>query len=166
MITPRIQNFKYVEFPTSIKQVKDIILYQKIEKLPFIYSDTKYYLQAGRILCIIKNNYKYIFNKIDKSEELYDFKWDKMENVNLIKLINDERIYETSRRKFYPYRLMYFYPYLKEAEEAYLLLKNEKDRIWKEGPYLIEKLKMHRELFRIRRALIKKYFFEKKHDRS
>ncbi|MBA7571747.1 hypothetical protein ES708_13515 [subsurface metagenome] len=162
LITPRIQNFKDVEFPTSIKQLKDIILYQNIQKQPFIYSDTKYYLQAGRILCIIKANYKYIYNKIDKSEELYDFKWDQKENVNLIKFINDERIYETSRRKIYPYRRMYFYPYLKEAEEAYLLLKNEKDRIWKEGPYLIEKLKLFKELFRIKRALIKKYFFEKK----
>ena len=60
---------------------------------------------------------------------------------------------------------MYFYPYLDEAEEAYLLLRNEKDRIWREGPYLIEKLKMFKELFRIRKAKIKKYFYERRSDR-
>ena len=62
LISPRIDNMKEVNFPTSNTQLKDIILNGKIEKQKYVYSDTQYYLQENRKLAVIKDNYKYIYN--------------------------------------------------------------------------------------------------------
>lgn len=136
LITPRIGEIKKINFPTSNTQLKDIILNGKIEKKEFIYSDTQYYLQDNRKLAIIKNNYKYIYNKKDKTEELYDLKFDPNENVNLL----IEKWHDRNRYGYYSLNKIYYYPYWDIIEFIYSELKAEKNRIWKQGSWFVRTL--------------------------
>ena len=129
LITPRINGIDEVTYPTSNIQLKDIILNNQLEKREFIYSDSQYYLQENRKLAIIKNNYKYIYNKRNKSEELYDIQFDPNENVNLL----IDKFYDRNRFKYYNLEEIYYYPFWGNIPDIYHELKNEKDRIWKEG---------------------------------
>ena len=132
LITPRINGIDKVTYPTSNIQLKDIILNNRLEKQEFIYSDSQYYLQENRKLAIIKGNYKYIYNKSDKSEELYDIQFDPNENVNLL----IDKFYDRNRLKYYNLEEIYYYPYWNNIQNIYHELKNEKVRIWKEGSLL------------------------------
>lgn len=134
LITPRIENLKEVNFPTSNTQLKDIILHDKIIKQNYVYSETQYYLQENRKLAIIKNNYKYIYNKRDNTEELYDLDFDYSENVNLL----IDKCYDRNRLGYYKLNEIYYYPYWNKIEKIYFELKTEKDRIWKQGSWIIE----------------------------
>jgi hypothetical protein len=78
---------------------------------------------------IRKGDFKYIYNKKNKSEELYDLKYDVNESVNLL----IENWYDRSRQKNYFLEEIYYYPRWQEARNAYNELKNEKNRIWKQG---------------------------------
>lgn len=136
LITPKIMGQSEINFPTSNVQLMDIILDNNVEKNKYVYSDTQYYLQENRKLAIIKDNYKYIYNKRNKSEELYDLEYDPNENVNLL----IEYWYEKNRDKKYLLEKIYFYPFWGRLKEVYLELKNEKNRIWREGSWIIESL--------------------------
>jgi len=131
LITPKINNQSIINFPTSNVQLKDIILNNKVEKLPYIFSDSQYYLQENRKLAIIKDNYKYIYNKINKTEELYDLDFDPNENVNLL----IDKYYDRNRYGYYNLSEIYYYPYWDKVEAIYTELKAEKNRIWKEGTF-------------------------------
>lgn len=128
-ITPKINGKDEILFPTSNAQLIDIILHDQLTNNRFIYSDTMYYMQHNRKLAIIRGDYKYIYNKRNSSEELYDIKYDPHENVNL--LINNW--YDENRGKFYYLEVIYYYPRWEEAEKNYYELRSEKNRIWKEG---------------------------------
>jgi arylsulfatase A-like enzyme len=132
LITPRIDDQKVISMPISNIQLKNIILDDKINDQKFVYSDNQYYLQRDRKLMIRKGNYKYIYNKRNKSEELYDVVFDPKENVNL--LLNS--IYNRNRKKNYFLEEVYYYPFWEEAHRNYVQLKNEKIRIWKDGTFL------------------------------
>jgi len=133
LITPRINNTKKIDFPTSNTQLKEIILRNEVSKQRYIYSDTQYYLQPNRKLAIIKNNYKYIFNKIDKTEELYDLEFDPHENVNLLLA----KCYDYNRNGYYNLNEIYYYKW-DRLDDIYFELKHEKNRIWKSGLFLQE----------------------------
>lgn len=131
LITPRIENKKIISMPMSNIQLKNIIVDEKINDQKFVYSDNQYYLQRNRKLMIRKGNYKYIYNKRNNSEELYDLVFDPKENVNL--LLNS--IYNRNRKKNYFLEEVYYYPFWEEAHQSFLQLKNEKIRIWKNGGF-------------------------------
>lgn len=137
LITPKIADYNQVTFPTSSIQLKEIILNNKLSKLEYIYADSQYYAQLNRKLAIIKGNYKYIYNKADKSEELFDLDWDPSENVNL--LIN--KIKDHDRGMTYFLSEVYFYPYLEQAMKVCHELRNRRKEIWKTGPYWEESLR-------------------------
>ncbi|MCD4704707.1 hypothetical protein K8R66_01390, partial [bacterium] len=63
------------------------------------------------------------------SEELYDIQFDPNENVNLL----IDKFYDRNRFKYYNLEEIYYYPFWDNIPDIYLELKNEKDRIWKEG---------------------------------
>jgi len=138
LITPRIEDRTYVDFPTSNIQLKEIILDHKIAQPDYVFCDSQYYAQPNRRLAIIKNNYKYIYNKMDKSEELYDLDWDPLENVNLL----EETIRDRDRNKDYFLQEVYFYPFLKTAQEAYSALSKKRREIWREGAFWEETLRI------------------------
>lgn len=129
LITPRIDNQKEINFPTSHVQLNDIIIHNKLIQQEFIFCDTQYYKQENRKFCVIKNNYKYIYNKRNKTEELYDLAFDPDENVNLLQKI----IEDFGRNKYYYLNEVYYYPHWDDLKTVYLELKNQKDKIWKEG---------------------------------
>ena len=137
LITPRIDNMAEVLFPTSNIQLKEIILDNKVAKLDYIFSDTQYYAQPRRRLAIIKDNYKYIYNK-DGTEELYDCQWDKNENINLLR----NRWFDKDRYRWYYTEEISFYPYYDTACKYYQLLRAKKDEIWKTGCFLEEMLNL------------------------
>lgn len=128
LITPDHFGKKEINDIISNIQLKNIILEHKIYPQKFIYSDTQYYLQENRKLMIRKGDFKYIYNKRDRSEELYDLKYDPNENVNLLM----ENYYDRNRDKNYYLEEIHYYLRWEEAEKAYNDLKNEKERIWKE----------------------------------
>lgn len=135
-ITPRIEGKSEIDFPTSHVQLKEIISSHNIEKKNFVYSDTQYYVQDNRRIAIIKDHYKYIFNKRNQTEELFDLDFDPNENVNL--LINE--VYDMNRLGYYNLNETFFYPYFDKLQKVYNELKSEKDRIWKTGNWLTESI--------------------------
>jgi hypothetical protein len=132
LITPNHFNSKVIDDLLSNIQLKDIILDKKYTKNEFIYSDTQYYLQEDRKLMIRKGDFKYIFNKKNKSEELYDLRFDPHEDVNLLV----DRWVDRNRDTAYFLEEIYYYPRWGKAEEAYQELRQEKDRLWKEGKFV------------------------------
>ncbi len=147
LITPNHYGKKIVSDLISNTQLKNIILNNKYEVQEFIYSDSQYYLQENRKLMIRSGDFKYIYNKRNKSEELYDLKYDQNENANLLL----ESIYNRNRQKNYFLEEVYYYPRWEIANEAYKKLKNEKNRIWKEGKFY------ERVLFKIKSIKSKKF---------
>lgn len=133
-ITPRINGCAVIDFPTSNTQLEEVILEEKIHARKFIYSETAYYAQPHRKLAIISGNYKYIYEKAEKKEILYDIEWDKEENINLF----ESEIYDVDRRIFYSANLRYFYPYWEEALSVGNMLRLRKNEIWRNAPLYIE----------------------------
>lgn len=128
LITPRINNIEICDIPVSNIAINKI-LNEEIPQNKFIYSDCAYYAQKSRKLAIIHGNYKYIYNKATKTEELYDLRYDPFEQCN----IANNLVLDTDRNKYYALNQVYFYPYWEESQTEYSILKSEWKRIWKEG---------------------------------
>lgn len=140
LITPFLGK-KVINEPISSIQLNNIILEDRIYPQEYVYSDTQYYEQPLRRLMIRKSDFKYIYNKKDKTEELYDLRYDPDENINL--LIKERR--EPDRRLIYLLNQIYYYPRWDEADKAYLELKEEKDRIWRSSNRLLGRLTLIRD---------------------
>lgn len=136
LITPNHFGKKVIEDVIDNTQLKNIILNHKYKKQEFIFSDTQYYLQENRKIMIRKGDFKYIYNKSNKSEELYDLKYDPCEYVNLL----IDNWYDWNRGENYYLEEIYYYPRWEEARKAYSELKLEKNRIWKQGSFIKELL--------------------------
>lgn len=126
LITPRINGMITCDTPVSNVHIFDIIK-GNVPKDEFIYSDTAYYAQPHRKLAIIHNNYKYIYNKATRVEELYDIEFDPDEHCNII----SRQILDVDRNVITPLDQVYFYPRWEESEKECELLKSEFRRIWK-----------------------------------
>lgn len=136
LITPNHFNKSRIADVISNSQLKNIILDRSYNKQEFIYSDTTYYFQRHRKLMIRKGDYKYIYNKVNKSEELYDLKYDPHENTNLLL----SEWFNKSRNNTFYLTEIFYYPRWEKAKETYLELKQEKDRIWRQGSWFKETL--------------------------
>ncbi len=134
LITPRINGMEKVQFNTSNTQLMDIILYRKIEKKDILFSETAYYMQPHRKIAVLKDNYKYIFEKATKKEYLYDTEWDPSEDHNLLAT----EFYDTDRNKNYSAVQRFFYPYWDKAKEITIELKAAKNEIWRNAPAYVE----------------------------
>lgn len=132
LITPRIDGREYVDYPTTTCDIYDIIFNRTIPKHEVVYSDSAYYCQINRKLAIIYGRYKYIFNRINHAEELYDVIFDPGENVNLI----TDFKYDTDRHLTCPTRELYFYDKWEELPSIRKKLRDEKNKIWREGSIL------------------------------
>ena len=128
LITPRIQGLKEIAYPTSNTQLREIILDRKVSKPRYVYSDTQYYEQLNRKLAIIKDGIKYIFNKRTRSEELYDLNFDPAEEIDLLQ----DCVIEDGYYRTYHMENIVYYPFWDSVEDAYLNLKGELHRIWRE----------------------------------
>lgn len=158
LITPNHFKSHVIDDLVSNIQLKNIILNHSYEKREFIYADTQYYLQENRKLMIRKGDYKYIYNKKNKSEELYDLKLDPHENVNLL----IDKWVDRNRNKFYSLEEIFYYPRWEEARRAYAELRKEKDRIWKQGKYWEEMMFRFNTVRKEGLGALAKYFIFRK----
>lgn len=128
LITPNHFDRSIIDTPLSNIQIYNILLDKQIKPQEYIYCDTHYYYQPYRRLMIRKDKFKYIFNKFNKTEELYDLEMDLYENANLLV----GRFYDVDRNKYYCLDEVYYYPRWQEAEAAFYELREEKNKIWRE----------------------------------
>ncbi len=152
LITPRIDGQAEINFPTTNAQLMDIILNRRVQKREFIVSDTQYYAQPYRKTAIIKDHYKYIYNKFKRTEELYDLSFDPNENINLL----DKLLYDTDRNRYVNVEQVIFYPYRHEAMEAYHKIKEYFNSFWKTADPWTEKKNYIERKLKNYKALIKR----------
>lgn len=126
LITPKISNVERSDQLLSNIHLREI-LEGRLPSDEFILSDCAYYAQPRRKLAIIHNNFKYIYNKRAKTEELYDLKNDPNENCNLLNPI----IYDVDRKVKSRLKELYFYPYWNEAQEEYKTMKKIFNDVWR-----------------------------------
>lgn len=127
-ISPRINGMAECNYLVSNIDVFDIIFNRAINKRECVYSDSAYYAQKNRRLCVAYGKYRYIYNKIDDSEELYDIEWDPNQNFNMI----SDEIFDTDRNKTTPACEYVFYPYWDELPMIRKKLRSEKNKIWRD----------------------------------
>ncbi len=134
LITPRINGLEHVDYPTSNTQLQDILL-GNLEQREVVFSETAYYMQPHRKLAIIKGKYKYIYEKATKKEYLFDIEWDKEENINLL----DTEIYDSDRKQHFSATQRFYYPHWNDGLDIIAAgFREEKKRLWKDAPFLIE----------------------------
>jgi hypothetical protein len=135
LIAPRICDSSTVDFPTSNVQLTEMILTGKVTKLPFVLSDSQYYAQPYRKLAIIHGDYKYIYNKLTRKEELYDVVFDPIEHNNLL----EDKLYDTDRNRYVNTEQVIFYPFREKAQEEYKTMREYFLTIWKTADLFTEK---------------------------
>lgn len=129
LIAPRINGLMVYDEQFCNVDFYDLIMNRTIIKRDFIFSDTAYYAQPHRKLVVIKGKYRYIYNKAQISEELYDVEWDPNENMDLADPIQRDE----DRHVSSPKREYFFYPEWDSIPQILQELRNEKDRIWRTG---------------------------------
>jgi hypothetical protein len=130
LITPRIgTNAEWLK-PTSNIDIFDIV-FGHVPEREFIYVDTAYRAQRHRKLAIVRDRFKYIYNKDSGREELYDLEFDPNEQFSVM----EDYVYDPDRKIRAPSRELYYYPSWDELPEIRRLLRAEKDRIWKNGSW-------------------------------
>lgn len=154
LITPRIDEFRQYEGLTSHVDLITLLLEERITKRDYIFVDSQYYTQPDRKLAIIEERYKYIYNKRNKVEELYDLVWDSEERYNLLEVDR----YDEDKKQLRNARELYFYPYREEAQNAYERLKSIKDSMWQVGTWKEETICYLRDYY----AKLKRKFKAKK----
>ena len=106
---------------TSNIDLVSIIFHDTIPERKFIISETAYRLQGHRKIAVINNNYKLIFSKLNKQYQLYDYKFDKLENRNLL----NNKKFDFMRGKFYEVQDINYYPHSDKSIENFNVLKSE-----------------------------------------
>lgn len=129
LITPRIGDVNNCYEITSNADIKTLIFKREITHRDYVFSDTAYYAQPHRKLAIVSHSFCYIFNKMDKTEELYDLENDRHMRCNLLK----EKNYDYDRQIMSPVRDYYFSPYWDDINEIVISFRKIKDNLWKQG---------------------------------
>ena len=134
MITPRINGLKRCRKLTSNIDIKKIIFERIIPDRTVVYSDCAYYAQPHRKLVIYKGDFAYIYNKLTKTEELYDVINDRYERCDLCRKDH----YDMDRKLTSPTREYYFSPYWDDVNNIIEDFRNEKAQIWRNAPARVE----------------------------
>ncbi len=152
LITPMIKGNKECRVSTSSTDLYSLLFENEIPNREYVYSDTAYRGQANRKLAIIYDKYKYIYNKMSGTEELYDLDFDPTEEFSLIA----DTKYDTDRKIEVPSRELYYYPEWDKLPEIRERLRAEKNRIWKNGSAKITVKSKLKDLVRPLYAKIRK----------
>lgn len=131
LISPRIDGQQQVDHLTCNIDLPVLLTERKIVKRDYVVSETAYYAQPSRKTAIIAERFKYIYNKNDNSEELFDLYWDPGELNNILL----ENHYDKDRKKWFICSEHYFYPYKTEALKALESLRNIRKSFWREAPW-------------------------------
>lgn len=131
LITPRKKGMAVCNDLVSNIDIRHILFDEDcIPSRDIIYSDCAYYTQPQRKLAILWKNYRYIYNKPDRSEELYDIDWDPNQNFNLI----PDATYDVDRHVYDISRELYLYPHWNILPSIIENFRAEKNAIWKDLP--------------------------------
>lgn len=129
LITPKINDTATIDFPTTTLQMFDILTLKDIKPLEFVMCETAYYAQPKRKIAIIKDKYKYCYDKETDKEFLYDLEFDPLENHNLVYT----EFYDTDRYLWYSTSQCFYYPYWDEAMKELEYFRDIKKDMWKTG---------------------------------
>lgn len=133
LIAPKMANDDYIDYPTSNVDLFSIIVDGVIKKRDFVVSDTAYYAQPHRKIAIIKDNYKLIYNKRNKSFEFYDVIEDPNENINLV----SKKMYDKDRNRYVITKQVLYYSSWSTSNERYTEMVEIFKSIWKKaGPFI------------------------------
>lgn len=133
LITPRINNLERCDSNTSSVDLFTILFEKHIPERKFVYCDSAYRAQKSRKLAIIGGHYKYIYNKKDGSEELYDLLYDPNEQFSLM----EDKTWDPDRKLYVMSSEEYHYPYWHELFEVREKFRKEKQRIWRNGDLIV-----------------------------
>ena len=135
LVAPKIEGLDNVDFLTSNVQLINIIADRKIPRLPYVVVDSAYYGQMKRRTAIVKGNYMFIYNKYEKTEELYDLELDPHQDINLLEspIWKDE---DRDRRS--DIRQLVLYPYWDRVPEVAKEMRDIVKSFWKTGPWKYE----------------------------
>lgn len=125
LITPRIDGFTNINYPTSNVDLYELIFERRIIKREFVYSDSAYYAQLHRKLAIVHGDYKYIYTLDGDKEELYDVVYDPNETQNLM----FDKQYDTDRGVSGAIKEMYFYPNWDKVIEERAILREQLHKV-------------------------------------
>lgn len=128
LIAPRLEGKSIHEEQFCNIDMFELLFEKRIVRRDIIYSDCAYYAQPHRKLAVISGKYRYIYNKIDNTEELYDVDWDPHQDFNLI----SDYCYDVDRKIESPSKELYFYPEWDILPEIRQRLREEKNKIWRE----------------------------------
>lgn len=129
LITPRKQNLSQCnDLLCNIDWDKIIFGGDEIPSREIVISDCAYYAQPTRKTVFMYKNFRYIYNRRDKSEELYDIEWDPNQEFNLM----FDEVLDIDRHVMVKSRELYFYPHWDCLPEVRAILRNEKKKIWRE----------------------------------
>lgn len=129
LISPRIDGLRLCDSLTCNVDIKTLIFERKITSHEYVFADTAYYAQPHRKLAIVNKQFAYIYNKADKTEELYDLDYDRDMRCNLLKQKN----YDPDRNIIASVRDYYFSPHWDDADEIAASFRTIKDEIWRNG---------------------------------
>lgn len=159
LITPRINNMVDCFDNIVNKDFYDLIFKRTLKPQEFIIVDSTYYAQPRRKTAIIWNNYRYIYNKETKTEELYDIEWDPNQQFNII----DDMYTDFDRNNVCLSSELYFYPYWEKLPKVREIMRAKRLSIWrepsfKERTYLVIRECLSKNKFaKIIYSLIRKY---------
>ena len=161
MITPRKQGLRtFNGLVSNIDWERIIFGGDDIPSRDIIISDSAYYAQPNRKTVFLYQNFRYIYNRIDKSEELYDIDWDPNQDFNLI----NEQMLDVDRHVIVKSRELYFYPHWDELQPIREKLRQVKSDIWREPSrkhIIVSKLKANKFIRRIVMPVAKKFLLSK-----
>ena len=106
------------------------------------------------ITVVLYKEYRYIYNKIDCSEELYDIGWDPNQNFNLI----SDNSYDIDRHVDIRSQELYFYPYWDKLPEIRAFLREKRKSIWREPTkkqVLVSRIRKNRLVRKLAMPIIK-----------
>lgn len=129
LITPRKQNLTVCDsLLCNVDWDKIIFGGDEIPAREVVISDCAYYAQPTRKTVFMYQDYRYIYNRSDKSEELYDIAWDPEQHFNLI----EDEVLDVDRHVMVKSRELYFYPYWERLPGIRKKLREERLKIWRE----------------------------------
>lgn len=129
LITPKKQGLEVCDsLVVNIDLDKIIFDGDDIPSREIIISDCAYYAQPTRKTVFMYKNFRYIYNRNDKSEELYDIDWDPNQHFNLI----DDEVLDVDRHVMVKSRELYFYDKWELLPEIRKILREARMKMWRE----------------------------------
>lgn len=158
LITPRIGDKAIYEEQFCNIDMFELLFEHRVVKRDIIYSDCAYYAQPHRKLAVISGKYRYIYNKIDNSEELYDVEWDPHQDFNLM----SDYCFDVDRKTEAISRELFFYPEWDKLQEVREKLREEKNKMWREQTKMESIMLSVKEFAKKQKMLSKLYHFIKR----